>query len=217
MNLPPDTPDNVQSPHSTVEPQSLTLYTIGHGNISADDFLQHLRQHGITVLVDVRSAPYSRYVPHFNKHTIEAFLKERGIDYRYGGEYLGGRPTQADAYKNNELPDQSTKRENFLKLVQYEEIMKRDWYQKGIRHLLNIVRDEAKSGGHVAIMCSEGNPRECHRHHLISRSLIDPQVRVVDDNVQINHILKDGTLETLSPSAFEPTKPDQQQLSLWGE
>jgi uncharacterized protein (DUF488 family) len=194
-----------------------TLYTIGHSNLSADDFLSLLNTHHITTLVDVRSAPYSKYVPHFGKRELESFLTERSVNYRYAGEILGGRPKQAEVYKNNEVPDENTKREDFLKLVQYEEIMKQDWYQKAILHLLNIVRDDAKNSGRVAIMCSEGNPRECHRHHLIARSLIDPKVRILQENVEVCHILKDGTLETLTPATFETPKPNNQQLSLWGE
>lgn len=209
--------DTKSPDQSQTSDQALTLYTIGHSNLSAAEFLALLNTHHITTLVDVRSAPYSKYVPHFGKRELETFLKSRGVNYRYAGEVLGGRPKQADVYKNSELPDQETKREDFLELVQYEEIMKRDWYQKSLRHLLSIVRDEAQSGGHVAIMCSEGNPRDCHRHHLIARSLIDPHVRVLEDTVAVCHILKDGTLETLTPADFEPPKPDHKQLSLWGE
>ncbi|MFN8373406.1 MAG: DUF488 domain-containing protein [Anaerolineae bacterium] len=164
-------------------------------------------------MVDVRSAPYSKYVPHFGKRELEAFLKEHDVVYRYAGEVLGGRPKQADVYKNSAVPDQDTKREDFLELVQYEEIMKRDWYHKALRHLLTIVRDESASGGRVAIMCSEANPLECHRHHLITRSLLDPHVRVLEDEVVVCHILRDGALETVTPAAFD--KPAGKQLSLW--
>ncbi len=204
-------------PNHSDEPKPLTLFTIGHGNLSADDFLQLLQQHHITVLVDVRSAPYSRYVPHFNKRELEAFLKERGVDYRFAGEYLGGRPTHPELYKQSQLPDEDTERAKFLKLVDYEAVMQRDWYLKGIHRLLDIVREEAAKGGSVAIMCSESNPEECHRHHLITRSLIDPRVKVVDTQVQIKHLLKHGTAQTVDPAVFERSAPSAQQLSLWGE
>jgi uncharacterized protein (DUF488 family) len=184
---------------------SIILYTIGHSNIAAPDFLALLKQHGIRVLVDVRSAPYSKYVPHFNKRELEAFLKENGVDYRYAGEYLGGRPPDAEAYKGGEVPDEDTRREQFLKLVDYPTMMKREGYQKGLDRLLDIVR--ATDGG-VAIMCSEGDPHDCHRHHLITRSLLDPQVKVVDAAVEVRHILKDGALEVVDPSEFE--EPPQQ-------
>jgi len=184
------------------ENETLTLYTIGHSNLSAADFIGYLRQHEITVLVDVRSAPYSRYVPHFNKDTLQTFLEANQVDYRYAGEFLGGQPKDETVYKNQEAPDEATKRPQFLKLVQYLDVMKRDWYQKGINRLLDIVRETEVQGGAVAIMCSEGNPLECHRHHLIARSLLDPAVRIIDENVKIRHIVKDGNVEELDPSTF---------------
>jgi len=180
----------------------LTLYTIGHSNLSAEDFLRYLRQHSITVLVDVRSAPYSRYVPHFHKNRLQPFLEANGLDYRYAGEFLGGQPKDETVYQNQEVPDETTKRPKFLKLVQYLDVMRRDWYQKGIHRLLDIVRETGAKGGAVAIMCSEGNPLECHRHHLIARSLVDPAVRITDENVKILHIVKDGNIEIVDPSSF---------------
>ncbi len=190
-----------------------TLYTIGHSNLSKEDFLAHLRQHNITVLVDVRSAPVSRFVPHFNKKALEAYLKENGIDYRYAGEYLGGRPKDESVYKNETVPDVDTKREQFLKLVDYEAIMKTEWYQKGIRRLLDIIT-ETQNGG-VAIMCSEGNPLDCHRHHLIARSLLDPAVKIIDKNLKVQHIIKDGNIEIVDASAFSANTPTPHQPRLF--
>jgi uncharacterized protein (DUF488 family) len=188
-----------------------TLYTIGHSDLAAEDFLHLLRQHNIYVVLDVRSAPYSKYVPHFNKRDLEAFLHRNGVDYRYAGDHLGGRPRQTDVYKDGEIPDKDTKREEFLDLVQYEEIMQRNWYQAAVQRLLEVVHETAQKGGNVAIMCGAGNPRECHRHHLIVRSLIDPKLRIVDTDVETIHILKDGTLEIVSPSEFKDL-PKQIQL-----
>jgi uncharacterized protein (DUF488 family) len=196
------------------ESEILTLYTIGHSNLSAEDFLAYLRHSGITVLLGVRSAPYSRYVPHFNKSNLQPFLEANQVDYRYAGEFLGGQPKDETVYKNEEVPDENTNRTRFLKLVQYREVMHRDWYQKGIRRLLDIVRETGAKGGAVAIMCSEGNPLECHRHHLIARSLLDPAVRITDENIKILHIIKDGNIEAVEPSAFDAKKdmPHQPRL-----
>jgi uncharacterized protein (DUF488 family) len=186
----------------------MILYTIGHSNIPLDDFLANLRRHHIKVLVDVRSAPYSRYVPHFNKHNLEAWLKEKDIDYRFAGETLGGQPKDDTLYKDNTIPEEDADPSKFLRSVLYKEVMKRDYYLKGIRRLLEIV---AETDGGVAIMCSEGDPHDCHRHYLIARSLVDPKVRVVDSDVHVHHILKDGTIEDVDESAFEEP-PEQLKL-----
>ena len=48
------------------ESQSVTIYSIGHSNQPMEAFLELLNRHGIQTLIDIRSHPYSRYVPHFN-------------------------------------------------------------------------------------------------------------------------------------------------------
>ncbi len=193
----------------------LTLYTIGHSNLAPDDFLAALRQHNIMVLVDVRSAPYSRYVPHFSKDKLEAYLKANGVDYRFAGEFLGGQPKDETVYKHQVVPDEDTKREKFLKLVDYEAIMQRDWYRRGIQRLLEIVAEAVSTQTQVAIMCSEGNPLECHRHHLITRSLIDPPVKVTDQEVKVVHIVKDGNIEIVDMAAFAVHNQTPNQLRLF--
>lgn len=186
----------------------MILYTIGHSNIALDDFLANLRRHNVRVLVDVRSAPYSRYVPHFNKNHLEAWLKENDVDYRFAGETLGGQPKDQSLYKDHAIPDEDADPSRFLRSVLYKEVMKRDYYQKGIRRLLEIV---AETEGNVAIMCSEGNPHDCHRHHLIARSLVDPKLRIVDTKINVHHILKDGNIEIVDESAFDEP-PEQLRL-----
>lgn len=180
-----------------------TLFTVGHSDHTAEELLHLLQEHNIYVLLDVRSAPYSKHVPHFNKRELEAFLKRNGVDYRYAGDHLGGRPTQGDVYKSGQVAGKDSSREDFLELVDYEEIMQRNWYQAAIQRLLEVIHETAQKGGNVAVMCSEGNPHECHRHHLIVRSLIDPNLRIVDTDVEAIHILKDGTLQIVSPSEFK--------------
>jgi uncharacterized protein (DUF488 family) len=192
----------------------LTLYTIGHSNLSKNDFLAALRKNDIAVLVDVRSAPYSRYVPHFNKSDLEVFLKENDIDYRYAGEYLGGQPKDEAVYKHQVVPDDDTSREKFLKLVDYEAVMQQEWYQRGIKRLLEIVAQTRKAGGHVAIMCSEGDPLDCHRHHLIARSLLDATVKVIDIDIEVQHIVKDGNIEAVDQVVFKAKSEQPKQPRL---
>jgi uncharacterized protein (DUF488 family) len=68
----------------------MELWTVGHSNISFEKFAALLKQHGITMIVDVRSDPFSRW-RHFNRDKLIRTLSEQGIDYRYGGSLLGGR------------------------------------------------------------------------------------------------------------------------------
>ena len=77
----------------THPPQSDQCFTIGHGNYSIDRFIDILRHIGIDTIIDVRSTPYSRFNPHFNRENLENSLRREEIGYRFMGDRLGGRYT----------------------------------------------------------------------------------------------------------------------------
>ena len=99
-----------------MEATAATIYTIGHSNVPDVKLVELLRAHAIAVIVDVRSAPYSQYTPHFNREIFAATLAEAGIEYRFAGTYLGGRPQEGIYYKNGEVPAGDA---NYLELVNY--------------------------------------------------------------------------------------------------
>lgn len=68
------------------------IFTIGHSNQTAEQFIDLLQKHGIRLLADVRSAPASRFSPQFNRAALMHCLQEAGIDYRWFGQALGGKP-----------------------------------------------------------------------------------------------------------------------------
>lgn len=139
-----------------------TIYTIGHSNHQSADFLALLRQHGIELLADVRSSPYSRYVPQANRETLGRTLEPAGIAYRWLGERLGGKPAGT--------------------VADYDELRASPAFQQGIAELLTLAVQHR-----TAIMCSEGDYRQCHRHKLITPALLDHDVQVI-------HIQPDGRL-----------------------
>ena len=151
--------------------QRLTIYTIGHSNLSADAFCEALKVYQVKELVDVRSTPYSRFSPQFNRENLAFALKEIDISYRFAGESLGGRPTDPTCYRNHHLP---LGHANYLELVDYDEVAKRPWFQAGLARLLEVARWQT-----TAIMCSEEDPLQCHRYHLITQSIL-PDARVLD-------------------------------------
>ena len=65
------------------------FYTIGHSNLSIEEFIEQLKKFGIEVVVDVRRFPTSKH-EHFKRENLEEFLKREGIDYVWLGKYLGG-------------------------------------------------------------------------------------------------------------------------------
>jgi uncharacterized protein (DUF488 family) len=133
---------------------SPTIYTVGHSNHKIDSFLELLRQHDIQVLIDVRSSPYSRYVPQANRETLARALQSFGVEYRWRGQNLGGKPQGATG--------------------DYDEIHKSQDFQEGLAELITLARDRK-----VTIMCSEGDHRKCHRHKLITPALLEQSARVI--------------------------------------
>ncbi len=144
------------------------IYTIGHSDHPTAAFVDLLQQHGVTLVADVRSQPYSRWMPDFNRETLAHDLDEVGIAYEFMGHALGGRPSDPELYDpGQENPD-------------YRRLEQTPAYQAGIARLLELALVER-----VAVMCSEGDHRQCHRHLLIAQTLLERGARVL-------HIQPDG-------------------------
>jgi uncharacterized protein (DUF488 family) len=149
---------------------SLVIYTVGHSNVSQEAFIALLEQHGIEVLVDVRSAPYSKYVPHFNGDALKQAVVRAGVKYLYLGGELGGRPREREFY--------DTKGH-----VRYDLIAESPEFREGIERLLRGIQEHR-----VAIMCNEEDPHECHRRLLVGRVL-------TARGVAVRHIRGDGCVQ----------------------
>ncbi len=142
----------------------MRIYTVGHSNHSLEFFLEILERFSIKALVDVRSYPHSRYVPHFNRENLEKVLGERGIEYIWMGDALGGKFTLG-------------KKREFLRpdgKIDWEAVRRAGFFQDGIKKLLSIAR-----GKNTAIMCAEENPYRCHRGFLIAPALLEAGVEVL--------------------------------------
>ena len=146
----------------------LPLFTIGHSNHPIERFIALLRRHGVEVVADVRSRPYSRFVPHFGKERLARILGDEGLGYLFLGQELGGKPVQDD-------PPQAR--------LDYRARIKEPAFQQGIETLLDALADRR-----VALLCREREPLDCHRLHLICRYL-RPMA------LDIRHILPDGEVE----------------------
>ncbi|HKH98640.1 MAG TPA: DUF488 domain-containing protein [Candidatus Sulfotelmatobacter sp.] len=146
-----------------------TVYTIGHSNGTAEHLLALLDQHGITAVADVRSQPYSRFNPQFNRETLANVLKGSGRDYVFLGQELGARSEDPACYRDGR--------------AQYALIARTALFGRGIERLL-----AGMEKFRLAILCAEKEPLTCHRSILIARYLHERGIRV-------RHILEDGSLE----------------------
>lgn len=148
----------------------LHVLTIGHSNHSLDAFVSLLQQHSVTAVADVRSAPYSRFTPHFNKEALQRALKEHGIRYVFLGRELGARSEDRSCYENGR--------------VLYARLALTDVFRSGIERVLRGAGEQR-----IALMCAEKDPLDCHRTLLVARAL-------EEHGVAVEHILPDGGIES---------------------
>ena len=87
----------------------IPIYTIGYGSRSIAELIEVLHQHEIAYLIDVRSAPYSRYKPEFSKAPLANELERHGIRYVFMGDTLGGRPDDETCYVNGKVDYEKVK------------------------------------------------------------------------------------------------------------
>ncbi len=147
-----------------------SVFTIGHSNHAAERFFGLLKGHGIEVLVDTRSHPYSRHAPRFNARALEAALSRDGIGYLFLGGELGGRPEGGEFYDAKGRVD-------------YGLVGCSGPFLDGISRLEQELRTST-----VALLCSEEDPTRCHRRLLVGRALEEL-------GFTLRHIRGDGSIQ----------------------
>ena len=173
-----------------------TLYTIGYAGFSIDSFLRAMEKYGISVVIDVRSSPFSGYFADFNKDALEARLRDRGIHYRNYAREFGARQDDPAYYSPEGYLD-------------FERFARSEPFLQGVEKLCESMRRDYRP----ALMCAEKDPMSCHRAILVSRAFFERGYHVV-------HLLpEDGstTQEEVEQRLLEEYFPDRHQMSLFGE
>jgi len=146
------------------------VFSIGHSNQTLEAFIELLQPAGISSVIDVRSQPFSRFSPQFNRKRLDQSLEKSGIQYLFMGDELGGRPSGPEFYDADGY-------------VLYGRLAEAPAFRSGLDRLLRLVEAEA-----VAVMCAEEDPAECHRRLLVGRSLADL-------GVSMFHLRRSGEIE----------------------
>jgi uncharacterized protein (DUF488 family) len=116
----------------------------------------------------VRTAPFSRHFPQFNKDALQTELRMDGIAYSFLGKELGGRPTDSQYYCDG--------------VADYERMARSPDFARGLQRVLDGARKYR-----IALMCSEHDPLDCHRCLLVGRAL-------AARGAAVKHILADGAI-----------------------
>lgn len=168
------------------------ILSIGHSNHELARFIALLHQHDVAAVADVRTAPYSKYSPQFNKDDLRHALRAARIDYVFLGAELGGRPADGEFYDADGH-------------VLYDRLAESDAFRAGLTQL-----EREGASRRVAMMCSEENPAVCHRFLLVSRVL-------EGRGVSVSHIRGDGSVQNHATVMREATsgRRDANQLMLF--
>lgn len=151
------------------QPTDRTVLTIGHSTYTVARLVELLRRHDVTAVADVRSQPYSRMNPQFNREGLRSDLKAAGIYYVFMGRELGARTEDRSCYVDGK--------------VQYDLLARTALFQEGLDRV-----EQGSAKHRIALMCAEKEPLACHRTILICRHL-------VSRGLGVQHILENGGLE----------------------
>ncbi len=146
------------------------IYTIGHSNHPAQRFLELLQGYGVDRVADVRSVPYSRFHPQYNRARLEQSLATAGIGYLFMGQEFGARSPDPACYDRQGR-------------VSYRKLAATAAFQAGLERLQALSREHC-----IALLCAERDPLDCHRTILVARAL-------EGRGAVIRHILADGSCE----------------------
>ncbi len=146
------------------------VLTVGHSNHSIERFTDLLGLHGVTAIADVRSRPYSRFNPSFNRDPLARVLARQRVAYVFLGRELGARSEDRACYENGR--------------VQYRRLAASPLFKAGVQRVLDGTQTHR-----VALLCAEREPLACHRALLVSRELEGV-------GIQVTHVHADGSVES---------------------
>ncbi len=147
------------------------VLTVGHSSHPFGDFVALLRRQLVAVVADVRSVPYSRRYPQFNRRALEGSLGEHDIHYVFLGAELGARSRDASCYDAEGR-------------IRFSRLSETGIFLQGIERVI-----EGAASTRMALLCAERDPANCHRAILVA-----PVLR--ERGVTVHHLLPDGSLES---------------------
>lgn len=171
-----------------------TIYTIGYSGFLVEDFISLLKLHNISLVVDVRSMPFSNRYPEYNENRLKYQLKRDNIYYRNYAKEFGARQRDYKYYTEDGYLD-------------FEKFSKSDAFDEGVQKLCESMKRDYK----IALMCAEKDPLCCHRCILVARAFFEKGYNVI-------HLLTNGKTETqeeINLRLLEKYYPNRNQLTLF--
>ncbi len=172
---------------------SNTVYTVGYSGFSFDEFCKLLKKNEIQLVIDVRSVPFSKRYPEYNRDVLKNSLAQHRIYYRNYAHEFGARQEERRFYTKDGYLD-------------FELFSKSEAFQEGVEKLCKSMQQNYT----FTLMCAEKNPLDCHRAIMVSRAFSERGYKVV-------HLLprnKVITQNDFNKMLLDKYYPNRQQLSL---
>ncbi|MEN6595228.1 MAG: DUF488 domain-containing protein [Clostridiaceae bacterium] len=169
-----------------------TIYTIGYSGFKIESFIETIKSYSISLVVDVRSKPYSTYFSDFNKETIKEKLEKQGVYYRNYACEFGARQEDINFYEHT--------------YMDFEKFAKSDQFLSGFSKLVKAM----EANYSFVLMCAEKDPVNCHRAILVARAFYE-------QGYIVKHIMSNGSIITqhdIEIRLLEHYFPNRAQLSL---
>lgn len=173
-----------------------TVYSIGYSGFSINDFIDTLHTNKISLVIDVRSTPYSQYFSDYNKDNLEKILEKSGIYYRNYVSEFGARQEERKYYTHDGYLD-------------FELFAKSPAFLSGFDKLVKSMKQDYT----FALMCAEKDPFNCHRTILVARAFYNAGYKVI-------HLLPNKckvTQEDIEARLLKKYFPDRNQITLFSE
>lgn len=170
------------------------IYTIGYTAFSINEFIETIKNFGISCVIDVRSSPFSNYYTDYNKDTLERTLKEHNILYRNYANEFGARQTNHAFYSGD--------------IVDFDKFIKSTQFLEGV----SKVKKGIERGYKFVLMCAEKDPIKCHRSIMLGKGFSE-------NGFDVKHIVSKTEIESqreLEERLLEMYHQDRFQLTLFG-
>jgi uncharacterized protein (DUF488 family) len=131
--------------------QTADFFTIGYSGRTTKDLILALKNQGVRTLVDVRQNPVSMYRPDLSKNNLARLLLHNGISYVHCRELGVPRDIRAMAIETGTRD---------VIWDWYDKNVVSSFVGKNLHSFLNVFEHP------IALMCTELDPAECHRHRL---------------------------------------------------
>jgi uncharacterized protein (DUF488 family) len=130
-------------------PEGADFFTLGYSGRKTEEILALLKEHGVRTLLDIRQNPVSMYRPELSKSNLIQLLEKNDMCYAHAPELGVPRDIRAKAIE--------TGSRNVIWA----------WYDEHVVPACLNLHTFLNGFEHpVALMCTEIDPHECHRHRL---------------------------------------------------